>query len=227
MSSKMITPIGFIETDFKEKFGIPRQSGRINNLSKVFFYPPYNTPNAFRELENFSHVWLIFGFSEIPDKDFSPLVRPPRLGGNRKVGVFASRSPFRPNGLGLSSVELVSIEKDEKNGTFLIVKGADLLDKTPIYDVKPYLKKYDCHENALSGYSQAYEDKKLSVIFNDGLNEKLPEEELNILTECLQEDPRPAYHEDGKVYGFNFADYEIKFSVSGDVLTVNDVLIVK
>ena len=223
MSSKIITPIGFIENEFKEKFGIPRQSGRINNLSKVYFYPPFNVQDAFRELENYSHIWLIFGFSEIPEKDFSPTVRPPRLGGNKKVGVFSSRSPFRPNGLGLSSVELISIENDAKNGVVLTVKGADLLNGTPIYDVKPYLKKYDCHENAVSGYSEEYVDKKLNVKYDEGIENILPAEKLKVLTECLSEDPRPAYHEDGKIYGFNFSDNEIKFSVVGDTLTVLEI----
>lgn len=227
MSSKMIAPIGFIENDFKEKFGIPRQSGRINNISYVYFYPPYNSPDAFRELKNFSHVWLIFGFSDIPEKEFSPLVRPPRLGGNEKVGVFASRSPFRPNGLGLSCVELVSVDLQPEKGVVLTVKGADILDGSPIYDIKPYLKKYDCKENALSGYTETYEDKKLKVAYINGAEKNMPAEKLKTLTECLEDDPRPAYQDDGKVYGFNFAGYEIKFSVSGDILTVFDIKIAK
>ncbi|MDY6367489.1 MAG: tRNA (N6-threonylcarbamoyladenosine(37)-N6)-methyltransferase TrmO [Clostridia bacterium] len=222
MSSKNIKPIAIIKSDFKEKFGIPRQSGRINNISNVEFLPPYNDKNAFRELKKFSHVWLIFGFSEVPEKEFTPLIRPPRLGGNKKVGVFASRSPFRPNGLGLSSVEIVDIIYSEKNVS-IKVKGADLLDGTPIYDVKPYIKKYDSHENATDGYLSEYIDKKLNVIFEVSPENFFDKESLIALKECLSEDPRPAYQNDGRIYGFKFSDCEIKFSVSGDDLTVLDI----
>ena len=193
MSSKFIQPIGFIVSDFKEKFGIPRQSGRINNLSQVRFYPPFCNKDAFREIEKFSHLWLIFGFSAVPEKDFSPTVRPPRLGGNRKVGVFSSRSPFRPNGLGLSAVKLVGLNEDEK-GTFLTVMGADLLDGTPVYDVKPYVKKYDSIICANDGFIDEYQDKKLCVKIPENLKILLGDK-AEILTEILSEDPRPAWIE--------------------------------
>lgn len=222
MSSKIINPIGFIRSDFREKFGIPRQSGRINNISTVEFYPPFSDKNAFRELEKFSYVWLVFGFSDVDETGFSPTVRPPRLGGNRKVGVFASRSPFRPNGLGLSSVELVEIViKDNK--VSLKVRGADLLDGTPIYDVKPYIAKYDSHPDSLDGYIKEYDDKKLNVVFELCPDDFFDKEKIKTLTECLEEDPRPAYHDDGRIYGFKFIDCEIKFSVKDDLLTVKSI----
>lgn len=221
MSSKIITPVGFIRSDFNEKFGIPRQSGRINNLSEVIFYPPFNQIDAFRGIEKFSHVWLIFGFSKIPEKEFSPLVRPPKLGGNEKVGVFSSRSPFRPNGLGLSVVQLISVNTDN-GGVSLTVKGADLIDGTPIYDVKPYLKKYECIENATVGFTDDYKDEKLKIILPDKVRDTLGDK-AQTLAECLSEDPRPAYHDDGRIYGFKFSGYEIKFSVVGNVLTVLDI----
>ena len=221
MSSKIITPVGFIRSDFNEKFGIPRQSGRINNLAEIVFNPPYNDKNAFRGIEKFSHVWLIFGFSKIPEKEFSPLVRPPKLGGNEKVGVFSSRSPFRPNGLGLSVVQLISVNTDN-GGVSLTVKGADLIDETPIYDVKPYLKKYECIADATCGFTDDYKDEKLKFIIPDSAKEILGDK-AQTLAECLSEDPRPAYHDDGRIYGFKFAGYEVKFSVSNGVLTVLSV----
>ena len=216
-----IKPIAFIETDFKEKFGIPRQSGRVNEvISKIVFEPEFRNPDALRGIDGFSHLWLIFDFSLSHTEKFSPTVRPPRLGGNQKVGVFASRSPFRPNSIGLSSVKLISIEKTENQGDVLIVAGADLLDKTPIYDIKPYLPSCDCHIGAVGGYADQFTNYKLKVVVNDGALDNFPNEKKTALIGCLEDDPRPSYQEDGKIYGMNYAGYEIKFTVTKVELTV-------
>lgn len=216
-----IKPIAYIKTDFKEKFGIPRQSGRVNSLkAKIVFTPEFRDPNALREIENFSHIWLIFDFSLSHKKDWSPTVRPPRLGGNRQVGVFASRSPFRPNSLGLSVVKLDKVTHTENEGTILEVLGADLLNDTPIYDVKPYLPLSDCIENASGGYSEEFKNYKLKVeILNNALN-NFPKDKLQALIGCLEEDPRPSYQEDEREYGMSFAKYNVKFKVVDSVLYV-------
>ncbi len=212
-----IRPIAHIRTDFKEKFGIPRQSGRVNALTaKIIFEPEYKSPDAIRGIEGFSHLWLIFDFSLAHQKEFSPTVRPPRLGGNKKVGVFASRSPFRPNSLGLSSVKLLGVENDQ----VLVVSGADLLDGTPIYDIKPYIPSSDCHIDAVGGYADGFTNYKLQVEIKDGVLDNFPKEKLSALIGCLEEDPRPSYQDDNRVYGMNFSGFNIKFTVKDKVLTV-------
>lgn len=210
-----IKPIAHIETDFKEKFGIPRQSGRVaESIGKIVFEPEYRIAEAIRGIEEFSHLWLIFDFSKNHREGFYPTVRPPRLGGNKRVGVFASRSPFRPNSLGLSSVKLIEVLKTEKEGNVLIVSGADLLSGTPIYDIKPYLPFTDCHKEAAGGYADEFESYKLSVSFPENLLLKLPEEKRSVIIRVLEEDPRPSYQEDeSRVYKFLFSDFQIGFRV--------------
>ncbi len=224
MEDFKIKPIGYIQSDFNEKFGIPRQSGRAPSLkARVIFNPEYRNDDALRGIEGFSHLWILFDFSLAHKDEYTPLVRPPRLGGNKKVGVFASRSPFRPNHIGLSSVKLLGLEKTDKFGTVLIVGGADLLDGTPIYDVKPYLPFTDSHPDAIGGYADDEKDYKLEVIIPDNLSDILPKEKLSALKECLADDPRPSYQEDGKEYGMNFSGSNIKFTVNKGTLTVISV----
>lgn len=210
-------PIAHIRTDFPEKFGIPRQSGLVPGLcGRVVFLPAYRNPDALRGLEGYSHVWLLWEFSEAKRDTWSPTVRPPRLGGNRRMGVFATRSPFRPNPIGLSCVRLLAIE-----GTDLIVEGADLLDGTPIYDIKPYLPYTDAHPEATAGFAgEVYEDR-LTVIFPPDLLERLPKEKQESALALLRGDPRPSYQEDEeRIYGMPYAGYDIRFQVAGDTLTV-------
>ncbi len=216
-----ITPIAYIHSDFKEKFGIPRQSGRAPSLrAEIHLLPAYAREDAFRAIEGFSHIWLLFDFSLAHKADWSPTVRPPRLGGNERVGVFASRSPFRPNPLGLSCVKLEGIEKRE-NGLVLTVSGADLLNGTPIFDIKPYLPFADCIPSATAGYAGEKQGHKLEVVCDEELLERLPKEKRAGLLECLADDPRPSYQDDPtRVYGMAFADFEIKFSVEKDILSV-------
>ncbi len=222
MQKYTIEPVAYIKNDYKEKFGIPRQSGRAPSvLSKIVFYPKYRVSDALREIETFSHLWLIFDFSQAHgDGQFTPLIRPPRLGGNKKVGVFASRSPFRPNNLGLSVVKLMGVEKDSEFGDVLVVSGADLLDGTPIFDVKPYLPFADSITNAVGGYADDVNDYKVNVVFSQGVKELFPQNKLAGLIECLSDDPRPSYHEDGRIYGMAFAGFNVKFTVEGTILTV-------
>ena len=221
---KSIHAIGYIENDFREKFGIPRQSGKAEGVvSRIHFYPPYHVEDAFKEIEGFSHLWLLFDFSKAQTEEFHATVRPPRLGGNRRVGVFASRSPFRPNGIGLSVVKLLSVEKNEQ-GICLIVGGADLLNGTPILDVKPYLPHADCILDAVGGYADAVSEKRLLVVFPDELKAKLPPEKISGLIDCLAEDPRPSYQDvPDRIYGMAYGNYNVKFTVHGDVLTVTDL----
>ena len=220
MNSFNVTPVAYARTDFKEKFGIPRQSGRSpSSVGEIVFLPEFSSPDAFRELEGFSHVWLLFDFSACRDKGWSTLVRPPRLGGNKKVGVFASRSPFRPNGIGLSSVKLEKINYTDK-GVSLTVSGIDLLDGTPIIDVKPYIPSSDCHLDAVGGYADQVKNYKLQVVFDEQLLSVIPQEKRRALLECLADDPRPSYQDDGREYGMTFAGYNVKFTVNGDTLTV-------
>lgn len=219
-----IKPIAHIRSDFKEKFGIPRQSGRAPALqAEIVFEPEYRTPDALRGMEDFSHIWLIFDFSAAHKDSWSATVRPPRLGGNTRVGVFASRSPFRPNPLGLSCVRLVRVEKREKEGCILIVSGADLLDGTPIFDIKPYLPFADCLPQATGGYATQHEQHRLEVLFSGELLSKIPPEKREGLLQCLADDPRPSYQDDGREYGMHFADFDIKFQVQASVLTVLSV----
>ena len=218
-----IKPVAHIRNDFKTKFAVPRQSGISNIPSTIVFEKEYCDENAVRGIEGFSHLWLIWGFSENIRESHSLTVRPPRLGGNVRLGVFATRSPFRPNNLGLSSVKLVKSEF--KNGTLtLTVNGADLIDGTPIYDIKPYVKYSDCHENAVSGFADSEEFSILKVEIDNQLLNKLPKEKRQTLLTILENDPRPAYQNDSeRVYGFEFAEFEIKFTVEENTLKVKDI----
>lgn len=219
--------IAHIKTDFPNKFGIPRQSGLVNTKGKIVFEPEYRDDSALRGLEEFSHLWLIWDFSANKSMGFSPTVRPPRLGGNRRVGVFATRSPNRPNPIGLSSVKIDKICRDGNNGTVIIVTGADLLDGTPIYDIKPYLAFTDCHTDAVGGFADKVLKDKLTVEFSDGLKEKINTDDLQNIIAILQSDPRPHYHDDERVYAFEYAKYHIEFKVYGNLLTVCSVSLAK
>ncbi len=216
--------IAKIRTDFPTKFGIPRQSGLVEELKgTVIFEPGYRNPEALMGLDEFSHIWLLWEFSEAVSDKWSPTVRPPKLGGNTRKGVFATRSPFRPNSIGLSSVRLEGIERTEKYGTVLHVSGADLMDGTPIVDIKPYIPYADCHADAVGGFAKDGSER-LKVVFPDGLKEKVPSDRLSALIKVLELDPRPAYQDDPeRIYGFGFAGMEIKFRVYESILTVTDV----
>ena len=218
----ILRPIGRIETDFTEKFGIPRQSGRVAGArGRIILEPEYRSPDAVRELDGFSHIWLLFDFSLAHREGFTPTVRPPRLGGNRHVGVFASRSPFRPNPIGLSSVRLERIEYHETLGPILHVLGVDLLSGTPILDIKPYLPFSDSHPDASAGYAAEGEGHRLRVRFAEGGMPPLSPEEAAVLCDCLAEDPRPSYQDDpGREYHMCFGKWEVSFTVSGDTLLV-------
>ena len=216
-------PIAHIRTDFQEKFGIPRQSGLVPGLvGRIVFLPAYRNPDALRGLDGYSHIWLLWEFSEAKRETWSPTVRPPRLGGNRRMGVFATRSPFRPNPIGLSCVRLLGIE-----GTDLVVEGADLLDGTPIYDIKPYLPYTDAHPEATAGFAgEVYEDR-LTVEFPAALLSKLPPDKRESVIALLRGDPRPSYQEDAaRVYGMPYAGFDIRFTVAGDALTVIAVVMI-
>ena len=214
--------IAHIRSDFKEKFGIPRQSGMVEELrATVVFEPEYQKEDALRGLEGYSHIWLLWEFSESIREGWSPTVRPPRLGGNERVGVFATRSPFRPNPIGLSSVRLLGIEKEEGNGLVLQVAGAGLLDGTPIYDIKPYLPHVDSHPEATGGFAGEVKDYKLEVECEEQLLKRIPAEKRTALLGILSQDPRPAYQNDEKrVYGMKFSGFNIKFSVKNGILKV-------
>ena len=218
--------IARIFTPFKEKFGIPRQSGIANSIvSKIVFEHQYRRKEAFVGLSGYSHIWVIWKFSQTERDDFSPTVRPPRLGGNKRVGVFATRSPFRPNPIGLSSLELVEIRESESEGTILYVKGADMLDGTPIYDIKPYLPFTDSHPHARAGFAEQVFDYALTVDFPDRLLVLISEEYREPICKILAEDPRPSYKKNcERQYGMLFADYEIFFVVNDTVLTVTNVV---
>lgn len=217
--------IARIHSDFPTKFGIPRQSGLVPSLSaSIVFESDFRNAEAVRGLENFSHLWLIWGFSETDRQSWSPTVRPPRLGGNVRMGVFATRSPFRPNAIGLSSVKLEKIEFHSEKGPVIHISGGDLMDGTPIYDIKPYLSFTDCHSNALNGFADTVYNDHLQVVFPESLAEKLSFEQRLQLQAVLQQDPRPAYHDDcERVYGFSYAGFEIRFAVENDILTVCEV----
>ena len=216
-----IEVIAKIKTDFPNKFGIPRQSGLINTKAKIIFEKKFRDKSALRGLGNFSHLWLLWEFSANEKSEWSPTVRPPRLGGNKRVGVFATRSPFRPNPLGLSSVKLERIYDDGENGTVIEVSGADLMDDTPIYDIKPYIPYTDCHEDALGGFSEDVFNQNLEVFVPDNIKEKLSESDFQNIYEILKSDPRPHYHSDcERVYAFEYAKYHIEFKVDENILTV-------
>jgi len=217
--------IARIHTDFPTKFGIPRQSGIVASLQgTIVFEPDYRNAEAVRGLEEFSHLWLIWEFSEAKREDWSPTVRPPRLGGNVRKGVFATRSPFRPNPIGLSSVKLEQVEIDPKLGPVLHVSGADLMDGTPIYDIKPYIAYTDSHPEAVSGFATKPAEYLLEVDFPEELLQKVPESQRESLVAVLQHDPRPQYQDDPeRVYGMAFGGMEIKFKVDETQLKVVDV----
>ena len=217
--------IGHVYTDFQEKFGIPRQSGLVHELTgTVVFLPEYRQPEAFRGLEDFSHIWLIWQFDRALRQDWSPTVRPPRLGGNTRMGVFATRSPFRPNGLGLSSVALERIEWDTPEGPVLHVRGADLVSGTPIFDLKPYLAYTDSHPDAAGGFTAGLAGERLTVECPAALLDAVPEAQRQGLLSVLANDPRPRYQDDpARVYGMAYGGRNVRFRVEGDVLTVLDV----
>lgn len=214
--------IAHIHTEFPTKFGIPRQSGIIETLQgTIVFEPEYRNPDAVRGLEDFSHIWILWEFSEAMREGWSPTVRPPRLGGNVRKGVFATRSPFRPNPIGLSSVRLEKVEIDPKLGPVLYVSGADLMDNTPIFDIKPYIAYTDSHPEAVSGFASTPADFLLKVDFPEALLQQVPESQRKSLIEVLAHDPRPQYQDDPeRVYGMTFGGMEIKFKVEHKRLTV-------
>jgi len=216
--------IARIRTDFATKFGVPRQSGLVDSLeATVVFEPEYRNADALRGLEGFSHLWLVWVFDQTIRSDWSPTVRPPRLGGNQRIGVFATRSPFRPNPIALSCVELSGIEHTEQ-GTVLRVRGADLMDGTPILDIKPYIPYADCKIDALGGYAAVPACETLEVVIPENMLERIPADRRDALRGVLAQDPRPHYQNDPeRIYGFGFAGLEVKFSVDGSVLTVHSV----
>lgn len=221
-----LRPIAHIETDFDEKFGIPRQSGRVPQLiGRIVFEKEYRDTSALGGILGFSHLWLIFDFSQAHTDDWSPTVRPPRLGGNKRVGVFASRSPFRPNPIGLSCVKLEGVEKTKDCGSVLVVSGADLLNGTPIYDIKPYLPYADCIPDAKGGFAQEHEGHTLEVDFPEELLVMLPEDKREAAIGCIRDDPRPSYQSaPDRVYGMSFAGFDIRFKVDDDSATVVEVI---
>lgn len=218
--------IAHIHTDFPTKFGVPRQSGIIESLKgTIVFEPEYRNPDAVRGMEEFSHLWLIWEFSEAKRDTWSATVRPPRLGGNTRKGVFATRSPFRPNPIGLSAVKLDAIEIDPRLGPVVHVSGVDLMDGTPIFDIKPYIVYTDSHPEAVSGFANKPAEYLLQVVFPDDLLEKVPEGQRESLVAVLEHDPRPQYQNDpDRVYGMAFGDVEVRFSVRQDTLTVTDII---
>ena len=220
----VIRPVARLRCDLPEKFGLPRQAGIVEELEGlVVFEPEFRNPEALRGIEGFSHLWLIWQFSRNLREDWSPTVRPPRLGGNIRMGVFATRSPFRPNALGLSCVRLLGVEKREGLGTVLRVAGADLMDGTPIFDIKPYLPYADCRKDAAGGFAPD-SGGTLAVIYGPGLAERLPSEKRAALTGILANDPRPRYQEDPeRLYGLRFAGKNVKFRVSEGVMTVTEI----
>ncbi len=216
--------IAVIHNNFKEKFAIPRQSGLSNLKSTIVFEKEYRNPEALRGLSDFSHIWLIWEFSKSKRENFSPTVRPPRLGGNKRMGVFATRSPFRPNPIGLSCVKLEKIDLNCKNAPIITVSGADLLDGTPIYDIKPYLPYSDCIKDAVGGFTETADEKRVEVVFNKDFKNV----ENNVLEELigvLSYDPRPSYQNDSeRIYAFDFNKYTVKFTVNENTLTVTNII---
>ena len=221
-----ICPIAHMRSDFPTKFGIPRQSGLVQELhSTIVFEPEYRNPDTLRGMEGFSHLWLIWQFSEAVRDNWSPTVRPPRLGGNVRMGVFATRSPFRPNNLGLSCVKLLGIEETPNDGTVLHVAGADLMDGTPIFDIKPYIPYSDSHPEALGGFTDTAGDFLLEVEVPQSLLERLPVGKQEAAIAVLSHDPRPSYQrKPDRVYGLSFAGFDIRFTVTENTLTVTDVI---
>ena len=222
MENVNIQIIARMKSDFPSKFGIPRQSGLVQQLrSTIIFEPEYRNADALRGLEDFSHLWIIWQFSKAVRQDWSPTIRPPRLGGNTRLGVFATRSPFRPNNLGLSSVEIIGLEHTEQYGTVIHVAGADLMDGTPIFDIKPYIPYSDCHPEATGGFTDTADDFILDVDIPHPLLNKLPEQKRQAVIGILSHDPRPSYQKDAqRVYGLSFAGFNIRFTVNEKQLTV-------
>lgn len=217
--------IARMKSDFPTKFGIPRQSGLVDTLtSTIVFEPEYRNPDALRGIDDYTHLWIIWQFSEAVRTKWSPTVRPPRLGGNTRMGVFATRSPFRPNSIGLSSVKLIGVEQTLEFGTVLHVAGADLMDGTPIFDIKPYIPYSDCHPDATGGFTDNAKDFILEVSFPCYLLEKLPENKRQAAIDVLSHDPRPSYQRiPERIYGLQFAGYDIRFQVDSNYLKVIDV----
>ncbi|SET30741.1 tRNA (N6-threonylcarbamoyladenosine(37)-N6)-methyltransferase TrmO [[Clostridium] polysaccharolyticum] len=217
--------IGTIRTDFPAKFGIPRQSGLVEELKgKIYFEPQYHNMDAFRGLDGYSHIWLLWQFSENMEKTAPISVKPPRLGGNTRMGVFATRSPFRPNHIGLSCVKLEAVEWEEKSGPVITVSGIDLMDRTPILDIKPYLPYVDCHPEATGGFGSQVKDYGLKVVFPADLLAQIPIEKHKAVIGVLEQDPRPAYHKDPeRKYGITFAGFDVRFYVKDGVLTVCEI----
>ena len=220
-----INVIAHIRTDFSSKFGIPRQSGLINELeATIVFEPEYRNPDALRGIEEYSHLWLLWQFSECAEKEWTPTVRPPRLGGNKRMGVFATRSPFRPNSIGLSSVKLLGVEQTENEGFVLKVSGADLLDGTPIFDIKPYLPYVDSHPEASNGFALEEKGGQLTVGFPNELLKMIPDGKREALIAVLAQDPRPGYQDiPERVYGLEFAGFDVRFTVNNNKLNVVEV----
>lgn len=217
-------PIAHIESCFSTKFGIPRQAGIVETPARVVFEPEYRIPEAVRGLEDFDYIWLIWQFSQAVRQDWSPTVRPPRLGGNRRMGVFATRSPFRPNAIGLSSVRLLKVEIEPTLGPVLHIAGADLMDGTPIFDIKPYLPYTDSHPTARSGFAPQAADALLAVVCPKELLALLPADLRQGLLDVLAHDPRPQYqHDPSRIYGMEFGGFEIKFSVAEGTARVADI----
>lgn len=217
--------IGHIETDFKEKFGIPRQSGIVEEtIGKIVFEKKYQVPEAFRGLEDFSHIWILWKFSKAEREEWSPTVRPPLLGGNKRMGVFSTRSPFRPNPIGLSSVKLEKVEYTKDRGPVLWVKGADLLDGTPIYDIKPYLAYADSHPDAVGGFTENLAKRKVQVKVLCEEFSLLPEDRQTEIIKILEQDPTPSYKKDGEEYGMHYGNYEVKFYIKEKILYITTIL---
>ena len=218
--------IAHVHSDFSSKFGVPRQSGLVEDLeSTLVFEPEFRNEDALRGLEGFSHLWLVWVFHQAARGEWSPTVRPPRLGGNARLGVFATRSPFRPNPIALSAVRLAGVERTAGQGTVLRLRGADLVDGTPVLDIKPYLPYADCVPGALEGFAAVPAEEAVEVAIPPDLLERVPPDRREALRGVLAQDPRPRYQEDpDRVYGFGFAGLEVRFSVSGGVLTVREIL---
>lgn len=219
-----IKPIAFIKTDFKEKFGIPRQSGIVENIKgEIIFEKEFRNPDALRGIEEYSHLWLIFDFSKNHRENWSPTVRPPRLGGNKKVGVFATRSPFRPNNLGLSCVKLEVIKYDENKGNILVVSGVDLLDNTPIYDIKPYIPYCDCKPFAKGSFAEKLKDNNIEVFYDENIFKNIDEKDKENIINLIKQNPKPAYKDTQKEYKFNFSNYEICFKSQYKKATILEI----
>ncbi len=216
--------IAHIKNDFKEKFGIPRQSGLVEETrGKIIFEKEFRVPEAFRGLEEFSHIWILWNFSKAEREEWSPTVRPPLLGGNKRMGVFATRSPFRPNPVGLSCVKLEKIEQTKEHGIVLYVRGADLMDGTPIYDIKPYLAYADSHPEATGGFTENLSERRVSVVIKDDNFYKIPTQKQKEIIKILEHDPTPSYKKDGEIYGMSYGGYEVKFYIENNTLYITSI----